>query len=66
MEHIVFEFQGTRFDLVLTHDPYGGVLVIWPQGRQFWRYHAGDRLKPLMSCCPHDTQIIFNFLEASQ
>ena len=64
MDHIIFEQEGTRFDLVLTEDPYGGVLVMWPAGRQFWRYHPGDRLKPLMLCSQHDTELIFNFLEA--
>ena len=66
MDHIIFEKEGTCFDLVLAEDPYGGVLVMWPAGRQFWRYHPGDRLKPLMSCSQYDTDLIFNFLEARQ
>ena len=36
-EHIVFETDGTRYDLVLTDDPYGGVLVIWPATGYVWR-----------------------------
>lgn len=64
MDHIIFESQGTCFDLVLTPDPYGGILVVWPAGRQFWRWYAGDRLKPLTNCFQVDTEIIFHFLEA--
>ncbi len=63
-DHEVFETDGTRYDLVLVDDPYGGILVVWPQGKQFWRYHPGDRLKPLMAMCnDYDTRNIFAYLE---
>lgn len=62
--HEVFEADGTRYDLVLVDDPYGGILVIWPQGKQFWRYHPNDRLKPLNAMCnDYDTRNIFAYLE---
>ena len=63
--HIVFEAEGTCYDLVLTNDPYGGVLVVWAQGRQFWRWHPNDRLKPLMDCNKYDGCHIFHHLEAT-
>ena len=28
-EHLIFQTDGTRYDLVLTDDPYGGVIVAW-------------------------------------
>lgn len=37
-----FDANGTRFELVLTPDPNGGVLVIWPAGRWFGRVHQND------------------------
>jgi len=65
--HVIFEADGTKYDLVMTNDPYGGVLVVWPQGRQFWRWHVNDRLKPMMPMCnEHDGQNIFEYLEATQ
>lgn len=64
-EHVVFEAEGTRYDLVLVSDPYGGVLVVWPQGRQFWRWHRGDQLKPLSrNNNDHDSINIYRYLEA--
>ena len=63
--HVVFEAEGTRYDLVMTNDPYGGVLVVWPQGKQFWRWHPGDYLKSLSKCNEHDAHNIFEYLEAT-
>jgi len=40
--HVVFEPRqrtGSRYDLVMVHDPYGGQLVIWP-GVCTWRYYS--------------------------
>jgi len=65
--HIIFECEGTRFDLVMTTDPYGGDLVIWPVCGCVWRYFEGDRLQPLSeNCSPYDGQLIFAYLEANQ
>jgi hypothetical protein len=63
--HIIFEEEGTRYDLVLTNDPYGGVLVIWPSTGYLWRWYVGDYLKPLSKVNDHDGKNIFNYLEAT-
>ena len=63
-EHIIFDAQGTRYDLVLVSDPYGGILVIWPATGQVWRWHRDDRLKPLGNNNEHDGNNIFHFLES--
>tara|TARA_R100001463_G_scaffold10005_1_gene29653 strand:- start:2177 stop:2383 length:207 start_codon:yes stop_codon:yes gene_type:complete len=64
-----FDFQpgdGTRYDIVTTEDPYGGVLVIWPNNST-WRYHQGDRLKFLHGKYNEYTEkAIFDYLEALQ
>ena len=63
-EHLVFQTDGTRYDLVLVDDPYGGVLVIWPSTGYLWRWYAGDYLKPLSKDTnKHDANNIFKFLE---
>jgi hypothetical protein len=65
--HMVFETDGTCYDLVLTNDPYGGVLVIWPATGYVWRWHPGDRLKPLTrDLNHHDGNNIFEYLEGTQ
>ena len=63
-EHIIFDAEGTRYDLVLVSDPYGGILVIWPATGQVWRWHRDDRLKPLGNNNEHDGHNIFQFLES--
>ena len=63
-EHIIFDAEGTRYDLVLVSDPYGGILVAWPATGQLWRWHRDDRLKPLGKCNEYDARNIFNFLES--
>lgn len=63
-EHLIFEAEGTRYDLVLVSDPYGGILVVWPATGQVWRWHRDDRLKPLGDNNIHDGNNIFNFLES--
>lgn len=68
--HIIFECEGTRYDFVMTKDPYGGDLVIWTGGSgmraRVWRYFQGDRLQPLSeNCSPYDGQLIFAYLEAN-
>lgn len=62
-EHLIFEAGGTRYDLVLVSDPYGGILVAWPATGQLWRYHRDDRLKPLGDNNEFDTVAIYNFLQ---
>lgn len=64
--HMVFEADGTRYDLVLVNDPYGGVLVAWPATGYLWRWHPGDRIKPLGECNEYDAHAIFCYLEDSQ
>ena len=67
--HIIFECEGTRFDLVMTTDPYGGDLVIWASGSRgmLWRYFEGDRLQPLSeNCTAYDGHLIFAYLEANR
>jgi len=62
--HIVFEAEGTRYDLVLTNDPYGGVLVAWPATGYLWRWYPNDRLKPLSNICnDYDAIQIYKYLE---
>ena len=64
-EHLIFQADGTRYDLVLGDDPYGGVLVAWPATGYLWRWYANDRLAPLSSNCnPFDAENIFAHLEA--
>ena len=62
-EHLIFDAGGTRYDLVLVSDPYGGILVAWPATGQLWRYHRDDRLKPLGDNNEFDTIAIYNFLQ---
>ncbi len=63
-EHLVFETDGTRYDLVLVDDPYGGVLVIWPSTGYLWRWYNGDYLKSLSkNTNDYDAINIFKFLE---
>lgn len=62
-EHLIFEAGGTRYDLVLVSDPYGGILVAWPATGQLWRYHRDDRLKPLGDNNEFDTIAIYDFLQ---
>lgn len=62
-EHLIFEAGGTRYDLVLVSDPYGGILVAWPATGQLWRYHRDDRLKPLGDNNKFDTIAIYDFLQ---
>ena len=45
-DHLVFEPRqktGSRYDLVVSWDPYGGELVIWP-GVCTWRYFAPRKI----------------------
>ena len=64
--HIVFEAEGTRYDLVLTNDPYGGVLVVWPATGYVWRWYPRDRLKALSSICnDYDAIQIYKHLETT-
>ena len=63
-EHLIFQADGTRYDLVLVDDPYGGVLVAWPATGYLWRWYPGDRLAPMSSNCnPFDAENIYAFLE---
>ena len=45
-DHVVFEPRqktGSRYDLVVSWDPYGGELVIWP-GVCTWRYFSPRKI----------------------
>ena len=65
--HIEFEAEGTRYDLVLVNDPYGGVLVVWPATGYLWRWYPGDRLKALSKICnDFDAIQIYRYLEDTQ
>ena len=65
--HIVFESGGSGYDLVLTNDPYGGVLVIWPATGYLWRWFPGERLATLTTNAnPYDRDNIFRWLEETQ
>ncbi len=64
--HLVFETDGTCYDLVLTNDPYGGVLVVWPATGYVWRWFMGDRMQTLTTNAnPFDKENIFKYLEAT-
>ena len=63
--HYVFEpGDGTCYDIITAPDPYGGILVIWPNYVTY-RYHRGDCLKHLhgqKNQWTHDA--IWSFMEA--
>lgn len=67
MSSFHFDFQpgdGTRYDLVCTPSPYGGLLVICNES-SLWRYHKGDVLKFLCGVNNEWThRAIWNHLEA--
>ncbi len=66
-KHLIFECEGSRFDLVLTSDPYGGTLVVWPVCGLVWRYFEGDRLQPLSkNCSKYDGDLIYRHLEGEK
>ena len=66
-EHLMFQTDGTGYDLVLVDSPYGGVLVAWPSTGYLWRWDEGDRLKPLHdNCNSFDGANIFNYLEGKE
>jgi len=63
--HLVFERDGTCYDIVLTNDPYGGVLVVWPATGYLWRWFPGDRMATLTTNAnPYDKENIYHYLEA--
>jgi len=63
-KQIEFQTDGTRYDLVLVNDPYGGIIVAWTSTGYLWRYYEGDYLKPLSNDYnPHDAKNIFDWLE---
>lgn len=67
IRHIIFSpGDGTRYDIVLVPDPYGGILVIWP-GQSTWRYYEGDYLKWLHGKENEWTRkAIWNYLEGEE
>ena len=66
-EHLIFQTDGTRYDLVLVDDPYGGVIVAWTSTGYLWRWDQGDRMKPLnRNSNEHDARNIFNYLEGNK
>lgn len=63
-EHLVFQADGTRYDLILVDDPYGGVVVVWTSTGYLWRWYQGDYLKPLSKDFnKYDAINIWNYLE---
>ncbi len=63
-EHLVFQADGTRYDLILVDDPYGGVVVVWTSTGYLWRWYKEDYLKPLSKDCnKYDAINIWNYLE---
>jgi hypothetical protein len=42
--HLEFEAEGTRYDLVLVMDPYGGWLVVWSVMGWVMRYYESSLL----------------------
>ena len=66
-EHLIFQTDGTRYDLVLVDDPYGGVIVVWTSTGYLWRWYPEDRMKPLnRNSNKHDAQNIFHYLEGNK
>ena len=62
--HFVFEpGDGTRYDCVMTMDPYGGYLII-VNSSSTWRYYPHDYLKHL---CGKENEwtrrAVFDYLE---
>ena len=56
--------DGTRYDFVTVDDPYGGVLVIWPN-HSTWRWHPDDCLKFLHGKeCEYARKAIYEHLQA--
>jgi len=46
MAHYIFyPNNGTRYSIVTVEDPNGGLLVVWADGNQTYRYYRGDYLK---------------------
>ena len=39
--HIIQPGDGTRYDFVTTPDPYGGILIVWCDGKSVYRYYGG-------------------------
>lgn len=67
-EHVIFQTDGTRYDLTLVHDPYGGIIVIWTTMGYVWRWYEEDYLKDLTRAAHtnnHDAKNIFDYLEAN-
>ena len=39
--------DGTNYDLVVTQDPYGGFLIVWPSMGEVWRGFTNGEVKVL-------------------
>jgi len=51
--------DGTRYDLVITDDPYGGYLIVWPSMGEDWRGFKDTEIKVLSKDVnPYSTQAI--------
>ena len=51
--------DGTRYDLVITEDPYGGYLIVWPVMGEVWRGFKDTEIKVLSKDVnPYSTQAI--------
>ena len=63
--HVVFQLDGTRYDLHLVEDVYGGTIVVWTTTGMMWRFYTNPyEIKALSkNCNKHDAANIFQFLE---
>lgn len=58
-----FDARGTRFELVLTQDPNGGVLVAWPGGAWLGMVHRdGEVISLVGKLRKADAEVITAYL----
>jgi len=63
-QYIFYPNNGTRYNIITVEDPNGGLLVVWADGNQTYRYYAGDYLKFLHGKAnTFDRDVIFEYLE---
>ena len=63
--HVEFQADGTRYDLHLVEDVYGGTIVAWTSTGMMWRFYTNPyEIKALSkNCNDHDAINIFRYLE---
>ena len=58
-----FDARGTRYELALTQDPHGGVLVAWPSGAWLGMVHRdGEVLSLAGKVRKADAEVITAYL----